>query len=127
MRLLTLGEVIVLHQRVIEETGGAAGMRDLPALKSSVAQPRATFESKDLYPSVIEKAAALCFSLALNHPFLDGNKRVAHASLEVTLLLNGHELSAPIDEQEEVFLELASGTLGREEFLAWVVSHTVVI
>lgn len=53
----------------------------------------------------------------MNHPFLDGNNRVAHASLEVTLMLNGHELSASIDEQEGVFLELASGTLGREKFL----------
>lgn len=75
MRSLTLGEVIDLHQRVIEETGGAVGVRDLSALKAAVSLPRVTFDGRDLYPSIVEKAAALCFSLVMNHPFLDGNKR----------------------------------------------------
>lgn len=123
MRSLTLGEVIDLHQRVIEETGGAVGVRDLSALKAAVSLPRVTFDGRDLYPSIVEKAAALCFSLVMNHPFLDGNKRTAHAALEVTLVLNGLELSAPIDEQEEVFLALAGGSLRRSEFVAWVRSR----
>lgn len=127
MRSLTLGEVIDLHQRVIDQTGGAVGVRDLSALKAAVAQPRATFDGRDLYPSIEEKAAALCFSLVMNHPFLDGNKRVAHAALEVTLLLNGRELSATVDEQEEIFLALAGGALSREEFVTWVRSRAEAI
>jgi len=123
MRYLTVGEVLHLYRRVMDETGGAMGLRDLPALLSSVAQPRMTFGGQDLYPSIPEKAAALAFSMVMNHPFLDGNKRTAHASAEAFLRLNGHQLSAPIDEQERVLVDLADGSLDRAEFTAWVVSH----
>jgi death-on-curing protein len=82
MRYLTLGEVVALQQRIIAATGGAAGIRDLGALESAVAQPRASFGGEDLYPGVIEKAAALGFSLVMGHPFVDGNKRTGHAAME---------------------------------------------
>ena len=87
MRYLSLGEVVHLHQALLEETGGASGIRDLGLLESALAQPRATFGGTDLYPTLVAKAATLGFSLALNHPFIDGNKRVAHAAMEVFLLL----------------------------------------
>lgn len=74
----------------------------------------------DLYPHLVAKAAALGFFLASNHPFVDGNKRVAHAALVVTLRMNGYYLVAAIDEQEEIMLQLASGKLTREPFEEWV-------
>ena len=123
VRYLSLGEVVELHRLVVEQAGGAAGVRDLGALESAVAQPRATFGGTELYPSLPEKAAALGYSLALNHPFIDGNKRVAHAALETFLVLNGHELTAAVDEAEHTMLALAAGTLPREEFVAWVARH----
>jgi death-on-curing protein len=95
-------------------------LRDLAALESAVAQPRATFDGADLHATVTGKAAALAYSLALNHPFLDGNKRVAHAAMEVFLALNGFDLSAGIDEQEGLFLELAAGRSNRPELEAWI-------
>lgn len=82
MRYLTLGEVVALHRAVIERTGGASGIRDLGSLESALAQPRASFGGADLHASLPAKAAALGFSLTLNHPFLDGNKRTAHAAME---------------------------------------------
>jgi death-on-curing protein len=106
MRYLTLGEVVALPRAVIESTGGSTGVRDLPALESAVAQPRATFDGVDLHPTITGKAAALAYSLALNHRFVDGNQRVAHAALDVFLALNGLELRATIDEQETLFLGL---------------------
>ena len=102
------------------------GVRDLGALESALAQPRATFDGQDLYPDVISKAAALCYSLVLNHPFLDGNKRIGHAAMETFLLLNGYELSAELLEQEQVMLDLAAGKLSREQFVSWVTAHTVI-
>jgi death-on-curing protein len=120
MRYLTLGEVVALQQRIIAATGGAAGIRDLGALESAVAQPRASFGGEDLYPGVIEKAAALGFSLVMGHPFLDGNKRAGHAAMETFLVLNGYELSATVDEQERVILRLAAGDLSRDEFVEWI-------
>ncbi len=84
-------------------------MRDLGALESSLAQPRMSFGGQELYPTLVDKASALAFSLGLNHPFLDGNKRVGHAAMETFLVLNGYEISADADEQEQVVLRLASG------------------
>ena len=81
-----------------------------------------TFAGQDLYPTLGEKAAALGFSLVCNHPFVDGNKRVGHAAMETFLVLNGWELSAGVDEQEQVILELAAGRLKRDSFVTWVQS-----
>ena len=99
------------------------GIRDIGALESAVSQPRLTFDQADLYPDIISKAAALCFSLVMNHAFVDGNKRVGHAAMEVFLVLNGLEINATVDEQERVILDLASGRLTREELTAWVRDH----
>ena len=123
MRWLTLAEVLDLHRRLIEQSGGRAGLRDIGLLEASLAQPRQTFGGADLYPGVVAKAAALGFSLIQNHPFIDGNKRVGHAAMEVSLLLNGVELVATTDESESVVLAVASGELDRAGFMAWALAH----
>jgi death on curing protein len=82
-----------------------------------------TFDGKDLSPTLPEKAAALGFSLVMNHPFVDGNKRIGHAAMETFLLLNGHEITASIDELETVVLGVAAGQVGRDTFLAWIRAH----
>ena len=102
MKLLSLDEVIALHRMLIEQSGGSAGLRDRASLESCLAQPHQTFGGTDLYPALWEKAAVLGFLLVCNHPFVDGNKRIGHAALEVTLVLNGFELEASVDEQERV-------------------------
>jgi death-on-curing protein len=120
IRYLTVVEVLNLHRQVIEESGGALGIRNLGSLEPAVAQPKMTFGGKDLYPTIIEKASALGFSLIKNHPFFDGNKRTSHAAMETFLVLNGMEIDALIQEQERVVLLLAAGDLGREEFTEWL-------
>jgi len=123
MRYLTLGEVLELYRQIMDLTGGRVGVRDIAGLESAIAQPRQTFGGRELYPSLAEKAGALGHSLVQNHPFVDGNKRTAHAAIEVFLLLNGHEVVASIDEQERVMLDVASGKMDRAEFIRWVSSH----
>jgi death-on-curing protein len=123
MRYLTLGEVLDLHRRVIEQSGGGDGVRDLGGVESAAAQPQMTFGGDDLYPTIESKATALCFSLVMNHPFMDGNKRIGHAAMETFLVMNGFELAADVDDAEQVILTLAAGDLSREELLAWVTSH----
>ena len=120
IQYLTLGHVLFLHRRLIEQSGGTSGILDQNTLESALAQPRMTFESKELYPSLTEKAAALCYSLINNHPFVDGNKRIGHAAMEVFLVMNGYEIEAPIDEQEEIMLKLASDKMERSDFLDWL-------
>ena len=124
-RYLSLAEVLTLHRRIIVETGGSDGLRDLGLLESALGQPRQTFGGEDLYPSLAAKATALGFSLIKNHPFVDGNKRVGHAALEAMLMLNGLELSASVDDGESEVLAVASGARTREEFQAWVEARLV--
>jgi len=123
LRYLTLTEVLDLHGRVVDVAGGAVALRDLGALQSSVAQPRTTFEGADLYPTLEEKAAALMYSLIQNHPFVDGNKRIGHASAEAFLMLNGHELMAPLDDTENVVVGVAAGKVSRDALVTWIREH----
>jgi death-on-curing protein len=123
MRYVTLGEVIALHQAIIDSSGGATGIREFNGLESALAQPRASFGGADLHPTLPAKASALGYSLALNHPFLDGNKRIAHAAMEVFLILNGFEIVAETDEQERLMLEVAAGNLDRQRLEAWLTRH----
>jgi death on curing protein len=74
MRYLSLPELLLLHRRIIEQSGGATGVRDLGMIESALAQPRMTFGGADLYPAIIEKASAIAFSLIKNHPFVDGKQ-----------------------------------------------------
>ena len=123
IRHLSLEEVLELHRLSLQQTGGLDGVRDLGGLESAVVQPQMTFGGQDLYPCLPTKAAALGFSLVCNHPFLDGNKRVGHLAMEMSLVLNGQELMAGVDEQENVIVRLAAGELSREEFAGWVQSR----
>jgi len=125
MRYLTVGEVLEIYSQVMRQSGGGVGIRDLGALESAVAQPRMTFNGEELYPTVIEKASALGFSLIQNHPFIDGNKRAGHAAMETFLMLNGYEISANMDEQVEIILGVASGKVDRNTFTDWLKKHVV--
>jgi len=127
MRYLSLREIFELHDKIIDVSGGARGIRDMRALESAINQPRLTFNQTDLYSDVVTKAAALCFFLVMNHPFIDGNKRVGHAAMETFLILNGFEIEASVDEQEPIILELASGKLTREIFTVWLNDHVTHI
>jgi death-on-curing protein len=123
MRTLTLEEVLELHRMVLEQTGGLPGIRDRGGLESAVAQPHMTFGGQELYHSVVDKAVAIGFSLIQNHPFVDGNKRIGHSVMEVTLILNGFEIVANVDEQEQIILQVAAGQCPREAFREWVETH----
>ena len=101
MKHITLLEILDTHTRVIEEAGGSDGVRDPGALESALAQPAMTCGGDDLYTTLTEKTSALGFSLIMNHPFVDGNKRVGHAAMEVFLEKNGHRLEATVDDGDD--------------------------
>ena len=124
MRYLTVSEVIELYRQVMETSGGTVGILSIEFLESAVAQPRVTFDGNELYPTIIEKAAALGFSLVMNHAFVDGNKRIGHYAMETFLVINGYELYTSVDEQESIILQLASGNLSREAFTDRIRKHT---
>jgi len=125
MRYLTVGEVLELYSRMMEQSGGSVGILDLGGLESAVAQPRMTFNGEELYPTIVDKASALGFSLIQNHPFVDGNKRAGHAAIESFLMYNGHEIFANVDEQVNAILGVASGKIDRDKFTDWLREHIV--
>lgn len=127
MRYLTLGEVLALHRRILAESGGRPGLRDLGAIASALTQPRVSVGGQDAYPSLTDKAAALGFSLIRNHGFIDGNKRIAHAAMEIFLVMNGMELRASVDEQEQFMLALAAGDVSREPLAEWLRAHAATL
>lgn len=116
---LSTRQVLALHNAQLVEFGGARGVRDRGALESALARPAMTFGGEDLYPDVATKAAALMHSLALDHPFVDGNTRVAaHASI-VFAELNGYDFLGMPDELADITLAVAEGRVEVEALAIW--------
>ena len=124
MIILTVDEIITLHSKLIAATGGSVGLRDRGLLESAVMNCYQTFEGEELYPSVIEKAARMAFAICANHPFVDGNKRVAVTTLLVILRLN--DIAAYYSQSELVMLVLgiADGSLDYYAVVEWLLAHT---
>jgi death-on-curing protein len=121
---LTAEQVLFVHYRLIGETGGEHGVRDLGLLESAVARPQATFDRQELYLDAFEKAAALMESLINNHPFVDGNKRTGIACAVLFLQQNGVSFSAKNTDLERFTLRVASSKAGRSEIAQWLKKHS---
>lgn len=119
MTYLTPAQVLFIHARLIAETGGAPGVRDLNLLASAVARPQATFEGVDLYPDIVRKAAALMESLVRNHPFIDGNKRTGITAAGLFLRVNGRRLTADNAEVERFTLAVARSEVTLDDITSW--------
>ena len=102
-----------------------SGKDDKGGLEAAIIHPQMEVFGEELYIGVIEKAAILGFTLISNHPFLDGNKRIGHAAMEIFSLLNGFEIQAKVDEQEEIIIAVASCKIDKEVFTKWLSNHVV--
>jgi death-on-curing protein len=121
---LTVEQVLFIHMRLVAETGGSPGVRDLDLLASAVGRPQASFGGQDLYPTVFDKAGALLDSLVRNHPFVDGNKRVGIAAAGLFLLRNSVRLTASNAELEQFTLQVARSEASMEQMVAWLKRHS---
>jgi death-on-curing protein len=119
MRYLTSEQILFIHARLIAETGGSHGVRDLARLESATARPQATFDSKKLYPDLFLKAAALLDSLINNHSFMDGNKRTGITAAALFLRANSRQLTASTTELEEFTLQVATSQPDLPIFASW--------
>ena len=117
---LSLEQVVELHRLEIRRFGGSAGLRERGGLEAALTRPQMTFAGEDLYPDVESKAAAVMHSLVMNHPFVDGNKRIGAAVAELFLNLNGVELEADDDDLVAVTLAVARGELNAEALAIWL-------
>ena len=120
MTKFTKEQVLLLHQYIAEETGGAVGVRDEGLLESALETAFATFGGRELYPSKEEKAARLGASLVANHAFLDGNKRIGMYVVLTFLETNGIRLDSTDADIVRAGLSLADGSMGYDGLLAWI-------
>jgi death-on-curing protein len=121
---LTATQVLFIHARLIDTTGGGHGVRDLGLLESAVARPQATFGGEELYPDLFHKAAAFMESLALNHPFVDGNKRTAITAASLYMLQNGRRLQTTNEALEQFTLVVVNERPSLDVIAAWLQTHT---
>lgn len=124
-RFLTPEQVLFIHSRVIQETGGAHGLRDLAMLLSPLGRPQATFGGKNLYDGFFSKSAVLMDSLVRNHPFIDGNKRTAITSTAFFLYLNGYSLRVEPNEMVHFTLSCAQSQLTLVEISTWLEKFSI--
>lgn len=120
---LTKEQVIKIHSALIAKTGGIDGIRDENLLESPLNSPFQSFDGVELYPSLMQKAAWIRYSLISNHPFIDGNKRIGIHIMLVFLSLNGIELNYAQEELIDIGLKLAAGKMKAEELIIWLNSH----
>ena len=123
MILLTVEEIIELHDKLIDRTGGSQGLRDHSLLESAVYSAMSGFGGSEAYPTVEEKAARLMFALTNNHAFVDGNKRIGVLTMLMTLQLNNVKLQYPQSELISLGLAVADGSKVYDQILDWITEH----
>ena len=121
--MISLKEVEIIHNILIDKYGGSKGIRDFGLLESALARPYATFENIDLYPTAVDKAAALLESLAINHPFFDGNKRTAYTLMRLTLLEYNMDIDANQEEKYNLVIMVSCGEYRFNEIKSWIESN----
>lgn len=123
MKYLSVRQILMLHDALIQTSGGSNGLRDESLLDSAVFAPIQTFDGKDLYPTLIDKASRLALGLITNHPFIDGNKRIGTHAMLVLLAINGLELEYNDEDLIEVILQVAAGELSEVLLHQWIGEH----
>lgn len=124
---LTVQDIYELHRELEDVFVLSSGVRDKNLLASAVNTPFQTFMENDLYPSIYDKAAQLCYGLANNHPFTDGNKRTALHSMYVYLIINGFDIMATQQDVENMIIDVAAGNMTNTELVQWLQKNTVEI
>lgn len=122
---LSKSQIFLLYKQLVAETAGSSGLRNEGMLDSALNAPFQTFDGEDVYPSLQQKAAHLCFGLVKNHPFVDGNKRIGVHVMLVFLALNGIELQHTQTELSDVILRLAADTIQSSDLLDWILTHQI--
>ena len=116
-------QVIAIHSKVIEYSGGDTGLRDRDGLEAAIGAPIQTFFGADLFDGDIPKIARLGFGLASNHAFVDGNKRIGALMTQLLLLWNGYRLLIGEFDLADTFIAIAAGRMGEEELLRWILKN----
>lgn len=122
---LDVENVVLLHDIVLKQTGGLKGVRDINMLDCSLQNVYQTFDDQELYPTIEEKGARMCYALITNHPFVDGNKRIGILVMLSFFELNGVNLKYSDDDLIKIGVHVADGTMDYQTLLKWVVSSEI--
>ena len=120
---IDIEQVLSLHEMMSKATGGATGLCDIGTLESALYHAYASFDGKDLYPTLEEKAARQVYGIIHNHPFLDGNKRTGLFVMLVFLELNDIKLHFSQFELVELGLGIAAGKINSKQITQWIIKH----
>lgn len=123
MLFLTLDDILESHQNQIDTYGGSHGIRDIGLLESAIAQPEASFGGQYLHTDVFEMAAAYLYHLVMNHPFVDGNKRVGLEAALIFLEINDATLNASDEALVDLVLKTIAGELGKKDIAKFFRAH----
>lgn len=123
MKWIQFDDIVLLHSRIIQTTGGLDGLRDRAGLEAAIAAPLQSFGGQDLFPTTIEKIARLGYGLASNHAFIDGNKRIGALMVQLLLKWNGYNLQLQSGELAKMFISIADGTSSETDLLNWINTH----
>ena len=122
--MISQKEALEIHQILIERFGGLDGVRDKELLNSALNRPYQTFDGKDLYPNVIDKAAAILESIVKNHPFSDGNKRTGYVLARLLMMNSKHDIYASQDEKYQLVISISKGEVDFEYIKNWILKHS---
>ncbi|MBB5397643.1 type II toxin-antitoxin system death-on-curing family toxin [Mucilaginibacter sp. AK015] len=125
--MIDLQEVEQYHNDLIDQFGGSKGLRDIAGLEAALARLSMTFDQQDLYPTAADKAAAVFESLIINHPFIDGNKRIAYLLLRLTMRVENTTLVASPKEKYDMAIAASMGQFNFDQIKNWIVKHSIKI
>ena len=122
---LSVENVLTLHDLLIEEIGGCPGVRDMNLIESAIEGVYQTFDDQELYPTIEEKGARMCYCIISNHAFVDGNKRIGILTMLSFFELNGVNLNYSDDDLIKIGIHIADGSMDYETLVRWVVASEI--
>ena len=125
MKSIEVADILVFHKKIIEQTGGSDGIRDIGLIESALNRAIATFDGKDLYKEIEEKISVITYGLIKNHGFVDGNKRIGVSVMLLLLRLNKIKIQYSQNELVKLGLDIADGSIDEKEIKQWIKNHKV--
>jgi death-on-curing protein len=122
--MISIKEALQIHSTVIAQHGGSNGIREMNLLESALSRPYQTFDGSELYPTAIEKAAAIIESVVKNHPFSDGNKRTGYVLCRLLLMGSGLDIKASLENKYKFVISISTGKIKYDDIKGWLETHT---